>query len=837
MNLTYKDINTRQKNLVVDSHTPLRVNPNTKYLYESLSSNYSLNSVKLILNDWRSLSESELLNFERVLDVFMMVCENSSVYSITNIANVIEGEIIPKLRDGKATRHLNNYKLGKFKIQNTKAQNHNNDNNNAVKTAMANKGYLPNTLHPNRKYKRDIYGRKMGEIEKKEEETSEKNKAIKEAYEAFDAALDKNIQCDRVLDNHNTLTRQFNLESKVRNCRPGEMYIQSCIYEICELIDTHDISFPVKYNVALENISYLMHKNCVKVSDRFIIESVTDYFLYSRDTTRDILEGMDDILANSHFFAKEDVDYARLLFGDDISEDIFEGDELDSIIHEGSIDKDNEEIKKIIKDFKKAEKKTVSLLNTCINRIFVKPPELIIKNIPDIFDAVRACVIFGLIYIHPIIGILGTITGFFLKMQLGKKEMDRVVNQYYKEKDKYIKKKNEAKDDKTKEKYDKIIKELEDDISKLEQYEEQFNSDDAMSAKRDERYDKYQSNSDIDLGDFDFDFDDDDFNLEHCINIVSMMSELTESFLYTPQDLSRAIMNNIDSSSASDIYELTESVVLCSEMFDCTAYVAILEDALLRARTVSGLQKYEKIDAINQCIRDVKDVMYNNLISTANESASPELIYSNLIQQINVVNDTMEFFTRRSITEGKSETVDKGLSFTSKLKIAKENLKRTALKLKDKDKELSDKLDNSVDLFTNSAKNSMISQNREAIIKGKLIPSASKCVHLAVASGLAWMINPAIAVIGTLGYIGASKALQAKERRLIFDEIEVEIEMCDKYIRLAEDKNDLQAVRNIMQTKRSLERQRQRLRNGMKTDFKSARLTEKPFHLDKDDVD
>jgi hypothetical protein len=35
--------------------------------------------------------------------------------------------------------------------------------------------------------------------------------------------------------------------------------------------------------------------------------------------------------------------------------------------------------------------------------------------------------------------------------------------------------------------------------------------------------------------------------------------------------------------------------------------------------------------------------------------------------------------------------------------------------------------------------------------------------------------------------------------------------MCDKYLKIAEDKDDLAAVREIMKTKRDLERQRSRI--------------------------
>ena len=43
--------------------------------------------------------------------------------------------------------------------------------------------------------------------------------------------------------------------------------------------------------------------------------------------------------------------------------------------------------------------------------------------------------------------------------------------------------------------------------------------------------------------------------------------------------------------------------------------------------------------------------------------------------------------------------------------------------------------------------------------------------------------------------------------------------MCERYLKLAEEKNDMKAIRNIMQTKRSLQRQQQRLKYNMAVEF------------------
>lgn len=809
--LTCNHIRERQRNLVTDSYIS---NPkhNIKYLFESLSERYSWNNAKLILENWRSLSETEIIAFDRALEVFGYICDNDNESNIRNATNIIEGNIIPKVRDGKATRHLNNYKLGKFKIQHTKAENHNKDNANAVQIALQNKGYLPNNLHPNRKYKRDIYGNKMGEEQKRVNNTEEdkKEKTIKECFEILEEATWRNEQCDRVIKNHNILSRKFNIDSIVRSCTSYDESYQDCIYELCSLIDTCDIAFGIKYNIALENILFLMNKNCIKVSDRFIIENVTDYFLLSRETTPEELESMDYILSISKFFTNEDVDYARILFSD--IEPIETDDEFERIIHEG-IEKDD--IKKMLNQFKKSNKKTIEGLRACITRIFVKPPELIIRNLPDIFAVIRTCVVLGLFLINPVVGLIGTITGYFLKLEISRKEMDRVIDQYYKEKERYQKKKNNAKDENTKEKYKKLIKQLDSDISKLEDFADDLYTEKDADKRKEDRYARQYASDDDDFGlDFDFDFEE-----STQIELVEKMATLFESVsTYNTSDLMATIRNSMDNISGNDIYRLTESIVLCNDIFDCPEYMNILEDTLLSTRLSTGIQRYGKIDSIHWSKDEVEKVKYDDLLNEDYSSSHISTIYEVLLYKTEVVDDTLEYI-RSVVNEGE----DKGMSFMSKLNIAKENLKRTANKLKDKDRELSKKLDNNVDLFTKSAKNAMISDNREAIIKGKLLPSASKCVHLALATGLAWLLNPVIAVIGVLGYIGTSKHLQEKERRLIFDEIEVEIEMCDKYLRIAEDKNDMKAVRNIMQTKRALERQRQRLRNGMGTEYKKLK--------------
>lgn len=807
--LSYNNIRERQRNLInfdQDSNNSHKI----RSMYENLNKKYLYNNAKIILENWRGLSDTEISSFDKVLELFNTICDNDSISNIINASNIIEGKIIPKVRDAKATRHLNNYKLGKLKIMNTKVLNHNKDNNNAIKNAMSNKGSVGNTLHPNRKYKYDIYGNRIGENKnKRQEETEKKEKTVEECYDKFLEASYINDQCDRVLSNYSKLTRRFDLDSKVRALPINNEEISNCIYEMCEMIDGYDIPFGVKYNIALEEVLYLMNKNCVKIDNTLITESVTDYFLLSRDCTDESLHDMKYIIENNHFFNEVDLEPISYIYKDNQDETIISctEDAIDSILEDT---KKKSNIKDLIHEFKTSKNKNISTLRKCITRIFVNSPENIIKEIPDIFSFLRitgGIMIFGL---NPIIGIVNMITQHFLKMHIRREEMERVIKEYKKHRDKY--KSKIDKDfitEKSKEKYKEMIKKLDDDISKLEEYQDTLYTE-KENEKRNEK--KYANDPEFD---FDFNFDE--------VAMIEDMSTLIESMDWNQKDIMKTIRNNIQNLSSTEIYDITESVILCNNIFDTLEFSNILKEELNRNRSLKGLMKYEKIDSIHECLDKIEKIKYDSILNEEESSISLYDIYNKSKYYKEITDDTLELITRKNLSFNEGS----GLSISSKLKVAKEKLKSLSTKLKDKDKTLSDKIDSSMEHVGQSAKRALTTNNREAIIKGQLLPSASKCIKAAIVTGAAWLVNPALAVIGVVGSVAASKKLQKKERQLILDDIDVEIDMCERYLKLAEEKNDMKAIRNISQTKRSLQRQQQRLKYNMAVEF-NEKIPNKP---------
>lgn len=861
MSLTYKDIIVRQRNLLSEVYT---CDTNVLQLYNSIKENYSFAKAKLFLEHWYGL-RTEDVAINKVLEVFTIIADNDNESNIKNAANIIESNIIPKLRNAKQTNMLNHYKRGWIKHKHTSMLNDTKDNETAVSRAKANKGYLGNSLHPNRKYKRDIYGRKMGEVKKansqengsEEGQQQDNQKVAEECFNRFIVKAFVNEQCDRVLTNHSKLTRRFNLDSIVRKCPLDQASLQECVYNICDLIDTYDASIGVKYDIALENIMYLMNKNCVPVSNTFIIETVTDYFLMSENedlTNAAKLHDMVYIIENSKFFTEDELKCVSYLYEDeqaiieaveneeDIDQEPLEENKVHDMFMKYKKKKiitlkkkqkvESLKIKKEIHDFKKQHNKSIEKFKAAISRIFVNSPEGIINELPDIFAFVRLGIVVGGFAINPILGVITLVTGFFLKMKVSRDRMEKVCAQYEKERDHYKKKMNEATDEKKKKKYEELYKQYKSDLNKLEMYRDDLYTEKENDKRMEEKYAKEAENNN---DDFDFDFDMDfNFDEQTAIEYTKRLATLYEQLSYIKGNLMKAVSSNINNMDSNDIYGISEAVKLCNDIVDCPRYVSILEDDLSRTRankSISYISSLQKIDAIKTCISDINKIKYNGLLENAyvinDDTVQNDIIYiyETLKCKYDIIDDTIDYITS-AITEAKDEK--SGMSFISKIKIASENLRRTMLKAKDKDKQLSMKLDSELSRVTKSAKRAMISDSRENIIRGSFLPSASKCIHIALASGVAALFSPVFAVIGLIGYIGCSKSLTEKERNLILDDIDIEIKMCDKYMKIAEDKDDLVAVREIMKTKRDLERQRARILYNKNYIFKGKKQYDMP---------
>ena len=160
----------------------------------------------------------------------------------------------------------------------------------------------------------------------------------------------------------------------------------------------------------------------------------------------------------------------------------------------------------------------------------------------------------------------------------------------------------------------------------------------------------------------------------------------------------------------------------------------------------------------------------------------------------------------------------KGINLNN-LKLALTGLKAKAKDMSQKEKEFSRNLDNEARRLVKSMKQALISDRREAIIKGSVIPSFSKCLKIAVGLILVAKIpvyGPAIAIISAVGGFAASKRLTKKERLLLLDDIDIELKVIEKEISEAESAGKTKKYRELLRIQKDLQRQYNRIKYNLR---------------------
>ena len=222
---------------------------------------------------------------------------------------------------------------------------------------------------------------------------------------------------------------------------------------------------------------------------------------------------------------------------------------------------------------------------------------------------------------------------------------------------------------------------------------------------------------------------------------------------------------------------------------------------------------YNNWEPLENVPYDIQVEAYN-ILNTIIQEAAPK------IKKPKVGAAVMKSSTNNKDSKGK-EDYNPSSSISNKINNLKIFLHGLKSKLKDlgqKEKQLSKNLDITVNNLAKSIKDSFISDKREQIIKGKVIPSFSKSLKIAVALGLAGVVtgNPLIPILAAIGGLATSKKLSNKERMLLLDEIETELEVLEKEIAIADSKNQIKKYRTLLQYKKNLQRQYQRIKYNLR---------------------
>jgi len=812
--LSIKDINKREKSVCSRFENTFQKCKRSAYNEAGVLTE---NNVASTIGNWTRLNEDTNRAFEKALDVFIEYASdpNATASKITYYGNILN-ENVDKVRDAKQLMNSINYRNSHLKSKIlTKINNKHDDVTNAIFGSLNNlqnslKGALPKT---------DVT--KDGIV--KSDDNQQNEAALESVMSTLLEHARNAAQCDRILSNYGKLSKVFNLDSMVYGVL--EQDIKPAIYQIARCIDTLDTSFDVKYNTALETAYYVFNKHFIKIPSETIVECVTDYFIFSGDYDESIKESIDKVAKKSVLFEYGMWDNIFL------SADTISKDDLDLTADDASLlavsegdkhflkdikskfkkkdnrtpeEKRDDKVKQMVAEFrenclKNKDDTTVDKLKQFINKFFAQSPYQIVYELPNMLSIIRGVFVVGGFAIHPVVGIVTLIADQTVKLHLTRKQCDKMIEAYKNEIAAVNDKLKNAKDEDTKDRYNKYLDALKKDLEKIKDYSYSNFTDEENDERMDYDYDDDFDLDDDDWGDDDWDTDFDEqtrANLASIVLIEQLMSSITDQTV--EDNLDGIIKNNIFKMSNDDIDALGDFVITVPVIMEKNAFkeALISERYNLRAIREKSYKDYMRIETLNSNIAKMEST---NVYNTASSMKS-------IICYLKFINEAAKIKNDGYINE---------MEFTNSLKLAMKNLKRDAMNLSDKEKRLSSNIDASVNSISKSIETSLQNGNREAVIKGSIIPSASKCIKLALTVGVAWAINPAIAVIGAIGTFACMKKMQNKERQLVLDDIEIELKMCERYIQRAENNNDLKKVREYEKIQRNLERQQQRIKYKM----------------------
>lgn len=627
-------------------------------------------------------------------------------------------------------------------------------------------------------------------------------------YPTLLSKLDTISQCDRLIENHNFLSKRFNINRLVTEHVIIERdSINDTIYELCSLVDTYDYNINTKYIISLEEALYSFWKNNIDYPMSAIIENVTDYYLSNHldknDNSGQLLNIFKESINNSKFISNDDSKYI-----DELMQFVpkTNNESVTNIAKQTfkTIKTKIQKTKDLIDKFKVNPNKNESTFKKLINDIFlVYKDQDIIDETPRILSlCFYFLIVTGAIAFSESIvgGIIALVASKFIYLIKERSYMDKTLKKWYSHRDSVAKKIDKCDDEDKKAKMKIYLKEIDKNIDKLEDY-----ADSLKSSKEDKSYenrpDNYSGNGD----EFDLDFNFDEEQKESAMDL-NIISEAIDSIKWNRVMAEDVLFNSNNTYKLSpDIIDyITEFAIKNPDMLDKTKLRYALEYATKKISKESGYEKYNKLNCYSENIDRLK-MSSDIIIIEENGDIFKEL--NDLYESTSTINILID-------------TILNEASFTTTITLALDKLKNKVSELSDKEKIISRTIDSTCRSIGRSMDKAETMEDREAVIRGDILPPMSRLIKLAVTSGaLAYFVHPVLGVLVLIMKFAMNKKTKRKERQIILDELEVELKMIDKYIADADENKDYKKEKNLLLIKKKLEIQKARLEYNIKYEW------------------
>jgi hypothetical protein len=173
----------------------------------------------------------------------------------------------------------------------------------------------------------------------------------------------------------------------------------------------------------------------------------------------------------------------------------------------------------------------------------------------------------------------------------------------------------------------------------------------------------------------------------------------------------------------------------------------------------------------------------------------------------------------KNMDENKRKAYIKSKEMKTGTKLVANQIATKTKSITEKEKELSRKLDDQVDLTMMKVKKGLENNRRDAVIKGSIVPSFSKTVKLGIVLAGIAAIDPVLGVIGAVGGLLASKKLNDRQKFLLLDEIEIHLKVTEEKIEKAKSSGDTKALTDLYRIQAKLRREKNRINYGKRGNY------------------
>lgn len=664
---------------------------------------------------------------------------------------------------------------------------------------------------------------------------------MESAYLSILEQTTKMVHIDRILKNYNEISKRFNMD-KVLTETYKDDNIQDTVLTVCNLIDTYNSSNTLKLNTTLETVWYGLSKFGYSIDLPTMFESACNYFMLKHDGANTCKIVLDATVITDPYklglsYIMEDPEvkdkFTNTITGKTMEDSIFNFITKESVIITDNTKKPILFIDSF-NEFKKSEDKDDGYIKM-LNILFKNKESDIVPNIMTVIEYIRVYLVeYSLTDLNKVKEWLYFLSSRFMEMDYPTKLAEDLDLSLHEEKEKVYEKIENEDDSEIKERLSIYVKYIENFIDDLETYLSNVtgkSDDDIISI------DKNDSDNEEELTEQD---------IQMLAYIPAILNELrVDEYI----DIDSYLDRNISIIPNDILIEICKFNRDYAPLVDVDHVTNLLESRLTAIKmgkipSSSITDKYSTISTYKDCINILKEDQKNPVMTVEEAYA--------YIKAYNTINNTLSLIESSYSTYGSILEI----SFGNTLKMAKERMAHAVANLGDKEKEASKAIDSSTNRFVEGLRRLFTTNQREAVIKGTICPSASQALKIllgatglsavgsigakaaagaatkaaagmaaggkaaAALSGAAKVLGalkfPVLAIISILTFIICSKKFRNKERRMVLDEIDIELQMVDKYLELAERKEDLVAYKQLITIKRSLERDKQRIEYGMK---------------------